>query len=132
MLEEIKAADKPLTPIQQTWLNHLNACDAQGGSSAAYARAHGLSIAALYAARKDLVHRGVYKSAGVRRQRLAAQCAPAPMTFVPVQLSKTTRAPRSACPLRVVLSNGLIIEVDEDAEPGRCAALVSALNGVAR
>ena len=38
MLEEIKAADKPLPRVQQTWLNHLKACDAQGGSSAAYAR----------------------------------------------------------------------------------------------
>jgi hypothetical protein len=33
--------------------------------------------------------------------------------------------------LRVVLANGLVIEVPEHTEPVRCHVLVSALNGVA-
>ena len=126
MTGDVTSANKPLTRGQKTWLTHLRACDAQGCSSVAYAREHGLSLPALYAARKDLTHRGVFKAVQVRRRR----SSPAPVTLVPVQVREATAPPSAGCVLRVVLSNGMVIEVPEHAEPGRCRALVSALSGV--
>jgi len=128
MTGDVRSADKPLTENQQTWLNHLRACEAQGCSSVAYAREHGVSLPALYAARKELTHRGVFKAVEVRRRKSSS----APVTLVPVQVREATAPPRAGCVLRVVLCNGLVIEVPEHAEPGRCSALVSALSGVAR
>ena len=132
MSTSINAADKPLTPNQQTWLDHLNSCERDGCSSVDYAREHGLSIAALYAARKDLTLRGVFNTASVARRRSTPRPSSAPVTLVPVKVNQSVAAPPPACLLRVVLPNGLVIEVPQDAEPGRCAGLVSALSGVAR
>ena len=135
MTENAGGASSALTPGQQVWLAHIHACDAQGCSSVGYARANGLSVGALYAARKDLVHRGAYRSGrpGRARSRAASHSS---VTLVPVQLRGP--APRAVpiqsagCVLRVVLPNGVAIEVPEAIEPSRCQALVSALSGVWR
>ena len=132
MAQNMSAANKPLTPSQLIWLNHLKACEAQGCSSVAYAREHGLSLPALYAARKDLTHRGVFRTGRTRRSAVSDT----PLTLVPVQVHDSAPvsmlSPNAGCVLRVVLPNGVVIEVPEQAEPGRCQALVSALSGVPR
>jgi len=126
MSEKASGANKALTAEQRAWLDHLNRCEAQRCSSVSYAREHGLSIAALYAARKDLRQRGAFRPARVSATRPSQE----PVTLVPVQLrSPATSGP---CVLRVVLPNGVVIEVPEQAEPGRCQALAVALSGMAR
>ncbi|MFT5392876.1 MAG: hypothetical protein ACI8PT_003074 [Gammaproteobacteria bacterium] len=77
-----------------------------------YARAHGLSVAALYPARKDVTHRGVYNAVGERRQAPSS----APVKLVPVRVREAMAVPSAGCVLRVVLANGLVIEVPEHAE----------------
>ena len=132
MTEKVSAVDKPLTSRQQVWLEHLRACDARGCSSVAYAREHGLSLPALYAARKDLTHRGVFRPGRSGRSAVSNT----PVTLVPVQVHDASPVsmspPNAGCVLRVVLPNGVVIEVPEQTEPGRCQALVSALSGVSR
>jgi len=125
MSHSVRGVKKSLTPVQRDWLNHLKACEAQGCSSVVYARSHGLSVTALYAARTELTQRGAFSPV---RPSGGSGVTPAPVTFVPVEL-RTTPAVQV---LRVVLPNGVVIEVPEQAEPSRCGALVAALCGVAR
>lgn len=47
-----------LTERQQYWLNHLRACDRSGQTTIDYAREHGVSVRAMYSARKALVKKG--------------------------------------------------------------------------
>ena len=49
----------PLTSGQRQWLHHLRACEAEGQTTVAYAKAHGLKVSSLYTARKALVEMGV-------------------------------------------------------------------------
>ena len=117
------AATKPLTDRQQSWLKHINACRAEGGSMRAYARAHGLSVAALYTAQHDLIRRGALK-----RSDASDRAA----TFVPVRVHSPVSTPVPIPMMRIVLPNGVVIEVPEHAELARCQILVAALMGVQR
>jgi len=42
-----KANGYTLTKHQRYWLNHIQACEAAGKSTAAYAREHGLEVKAM-------------------------------------------------------------------------------------
>ncbi len=53
---------RPLTERQQFWQEHLRRCEAQGLKLKAYALSHGLSVAAMYAAKRDIGR----KLAGIR------------------------------------------------------------------
>lgn len=48
-----------LTERQRFWLRHLRACKVSGQTSIDYAKAHGLKVKSLYAARKALAEKGV-------------------------------------------------------------------------
>ena len=48
-----------LTPGQQEWRRHLEACARSGETVRAYAKRHGFSDQAMYQASKDLRQRGV-------------------------------------------------------------------------
>lgn len=128
MAQSASSASQTLTAGQRQWLGHLRACEAQGCSSAAYAREHGLSVRALYTARKELTLRGVF-NAGRRRHRAVSQ---SPVTLIPIQMSGSapvsTSSVNAGCVLRVLLPTGVVIEVPEQTEPGRCQALVAALS----
>lgn len=94
-------------PREQFWLGHIRACRKQALSLSGYAKAHGLSLSALYTAHATLKRRGVL------------DCAPASApTFVPVRL-----APAGAA-YRVHLPNGVVVEVPASHEPGACAAVL--------
>jgi len=83
------------TPRQRFWLEHLEACRAQGGSLKAYALAHDLSPSALYAAKSDLK----------RRSALSASTLPVPAPkLLPVHIS------RGAPMFRVLLPNGAVLD----------------------
>ena len=47
-----------LTERQRFWLRHRRACETAGQTSIEYAKAHGLKVKALYAARKALAEKG--------------------------------------------------------------------------
>ena len=129
---------KGLTAAQQVWLEHLQRCEAQGCSSVAYARAQGLSVKALYAARRVLTELGAFQARRGNRPRPG----PASVTLVPVRVAPAMgpcemrpvalRAPEAGAAVRVLLPNGVILEVPESASPERCQALAGALVGVGR
>ena len=123
MTNRSPAATKPLTERQQSWLKHINACRAEGGSMRAYARAHGLSVAALYTAQHDLIRRGALK-----RSDASDRAA----TFVPVRVHSPVSTPVPTAMMRIVLPNGVVLEVPEHADPTRCQALAAALSGAPR
>jgi hypothetical protein len=108
------SSSKSLTPRQREWLGHLHAWRQQGGSLKAYALAHELSISALYTARQSLTRRGVWQGG---RQDEALDTP----KLVPVRVRSTPTAPPM---LRVVLPNGVVVEVPEQADVAWCRALL--------
>ena len=107
-MEKQSALGAAVTPRQRFWREHLNACREQGLSLKAYARAHDLSVSALYTA----------NSALKRRTLSTKRTAPAPK-LVPVRL-----APASSM-VRVLLPNGLVVELPESIDPERARALLA-------
>jgi len=101
-----------LTRNQRAWLEHLKAWRTAGGTLKAYAAAHDLSATALYTARRLLTSRGVWPT--------TADTASTP-TFVPLRVRP------SAAPLRIVLPDGIVLEVGAHCDVSQCAALVAAL-----
>jgi hypothetical protein len=79
-----------LTERQQFWLEHLRACAKANQTTKDYAQAHGLSVRAMYTARKHLAQRGISKStttAPFARVRVAPS---PPTTQWRIQLSNGT------------------------------------------
>jgi hypothetical protein len=79
-----------LTERQQFWLEHLRACTNANQTTKDYAQAHGLSVKAMYTARKHLAQRGNSKStttAPFARVRVAPS---PPTTQWRIQLSNGT------------------------------------------
>ena len=107
-MEKRSALGAPRTARQRFWLEHLNACREQGVSLKDYARAHDLSVVALYAAKSALKRRGTSTPPAV----------PAPK-LVPVRLAP------AASMVRVLLPNGVVVELPESIDPQRCQALLA-------
>ena len=104
------------TPRQRFWLEHLEAYRVQGGSLKAYALAHDLSPAALYAAKSDLK----------RRRALPASTLPVPAPkLLPVHIV------HSAPMFRVLLPNGVVVEVPEYADGPCCRELLACASALA-
>jgi hypothetical protein len=104
------------TPRQRFWLEHLEACQTQGSSLKAYALAHDLSPAALYAAKSDLKRRGA----------LPASTLPVPAPkLLPVHITRT--APM----FRVLLPNGVVVEVPQYADGPCCRELLGCASALA-
>jgi hypothetical protein len=104
------------TPRQRFWLEHLEAYRVQGGSLKAYALAHDLSPAALYAAKSDLK----------RRRALPASTLPVPTPkLLPVHIV------RSAPMFRVLLPNGVVVEVPQYADGPCCRELLGCASALA-
>lgn len=79
-----------LTERQQFWLEHLRACAKANQTTKDYAQAHGLSVKAMYSARKDLAQRGTPKIP-INAPFARVQVAPSPSaTHWSVQLSNGT------------------------------------------
>ena len=98
------------SPRQRFWLEHLEACRAQDVSLKAYALAHDLSPGALYAAKSDLKRRGA----------LPASTLPVPAPrLLPVNIA------RGAPMFRVLLPNGVVVEVPERADGPCCRELLA-------
>lgn len=79
-----------LTERQQFWLGHLRACAKANLTTKDYAQAHGLSVKAMYSARKDLAQRGTPKTP-ITAPFARVQVAPStPTTQWSVQLPNGT------------------------------------------
>jgi len=70
-------ADAAPTERQRYWLQHLQACEASGQTTIDYARAHGIKVRSLYAARKALAEKGQLPPAPSRFQRVRVAHDPA-------------------------------------------------------
>jgi hypothetical protein len=90
--------ESSLTPRQRFWLEHLRRCTELGQPLSAYAAEHGLSLCALYEAKRCLRRRGLWPAAASGR-------------FVRVQLSpETTKAALNSV-YRISLPNRVVVEV---------------------
>jgi hypothetical protein len=105
MTANIKTGARPLTRLQQQWLTHLQRAEAQQQSVAEYARANGLDADAMHRWRSQLKQRGVVVVSTQPASFVRAEVKSLP----PVSMS--TNAPM----LRVVLSNGIVLEVPHSA-----------------
>ena len=92
---------------QQFWLDHLRAWQVQDTSLRAYAAANGLSSSSLYRAHRRLKRRGLPSGS-----KLAA----------PVFVSVRVAPPAAAC--RVLLPNGVVVEIPEHTERAMCATVL--------
>ena len=75
----------PLTSGQRQWLHHLRACEAEGQTTVAYAKAHGLKVSSLYTARKALVEMGVLPHPAAHRFQRAQVLSRPAQTPAPAQ-----------------------------------------------
>jgi len=107
-MEKRSALGAARTPRQRFWLEHLNACREQGLSLKAYARNHNLSVSALYTA----------NSALKRRALSTERTGPAPK-LLPVRLAAGPSM------IRVLLPNGVVVELAESIDPERVQALLA-------
>ena len=122
-MSEDSAASSPLTPCQRQWLEHLETWQAQEELSLKeYARTRGLSVSALYTAKRWFKSRGIWRG----RERGARKRSRPRLNVVPVRVSPVA-APIMSSSVRVHLPNGIVLEVPEHAEPARCRALIGAL-----
>ena len=83
-----------LTESQKTWKAHLDAAAAAGMPLTQYAAAHGLSVAAMYHAKKRIEARGCTSASFVRVSE--------------------TRVERHSAPMLVRLPNGVSVSVPTD------------------
>lgn len=106
-----ETVSRGLTERQQFWQEHLRRCEVQGLMIKAYAEAHGLSVAAMYAAKRDIA-----------RKRSGAASASKSLTLVPVKTHNIggSRAPA----MRVRFPGGVEAEVSAEVAAEVSAALM--------
>ncbi|MBF0098514.1 MAG: hypothetical protein HQM04_15305 [Magnetococcales bacterium] len=79
---------------QQFWLEHWQRCQAASGTIKAYAETHGLSLAAMYWWRRELIDRGMLEGSPrrARFKKLIVSSDPTPTPF------------------RILFPNGAVVE----------------------
>lgn len=112
---------RPLTERQQFWQEHLRRCEAQGMKLKAYALSHGLSVAAMYAAKRD-----------IGRKLGGGPAAPAAQSLTLVPVVAHTMGTCSSSAMRVHFPGGVQAEVSADAAGEVSAALMRAVLDSAR
>ena len=92
-------ADIGLTPIQQFWLGHVEACEASGVSMKSYAERHGLKLRSFYCWGRQLKKRG-----------LLGEGRPRPLTASLVPVDVTPRSEPTLTLTRITFASGIVIE----------------------
>jgi len=100
-MAKARSARSGLTARDRFWLEHLRRVEREGIGSKAYARERGLSVHALYQARKRLIGLGAWP------ERRVAPAA-APPVFTPVRVVEAPVAETAA--FRVRLAGGGVLE----------------------
>ena len=90
---------KPLTQIQEGWLDHVNKAAEQKLSMSAYAKQNNLPLKAFYNARSFLMKKGILPS--ISNPPLAT------LTVTP------ERRPELTTSCRITLCNGIIIDLND-------------------
>ena len=88
---------KPLTKIQQGWLDHVNEAAKQKLSMSAYAKQHNLALKAFYNARSSLIQRGILPPITSNR-------------LIPVTVTSSP-TPKATTSCRITLCNGVLVEL---------------------
>ena len=96
-----RGARRELTARERFWLGHLRRIEAQGIETKAYGVKRGISVHALYQARKQLVALGAWPE-----RKSPARTASAPV-FAPVRI---VDVPEAAMAGRVRLASGAVVE----------------------
>jgi hypothetical protein len=109
---------RELTEREAFWLAHLRRIESAGIATKAYAARRGLSVHALYQARKQLVRLGAWP------ERRRSEAAP---TFAPVRVIDTPVASVPACRLR--FADGSVLEWSAAPAPEALAALLERVGG---
>lgn len=112
-MEEESEVAVARTERQRFWLAHLKACEEQQVSLKAYACEHELSVSALYAARSAMKQRASTSKPQPRSVK---------STLVPVRVA----SPPSI--VRVLLPNGIVVDVSESIEPARLSPLLASVS----
>ena len=112
-----KATASRLTERQAYWLQHLRACEAAGTTTSAYAKKHGLSVHALYQARKEFR----------RRETLASSPKRSSVSFARVQAAPAESRERSWW---IRFPNGAVIELEAPREPEDQLQLLQSVAGL--
>lgn len=97
-----------LTERQRHWLSQCRAWEGSGKTAKAYAASEGLSVSALYAARRDLRQRGVWNGSVGR-------------TKVSFRRVAVSRPSRSSSVWRIRLANGALLEWEVPEDPKQLA-----------
>ena len=97
-----------LTERDHFWLGHLERQAAGAETSKAYAGREGVSIYALYQARKRLVSLGAWPASAVTRKRVRSSSSASAPLFTRVAVSASAPSVAAACRLR--LASGAVIE----------------------
>ena len=100
---EAKMTKTGLTERQRYWLEHFRRCESQAMGLSDYARAHQLSVDAMYNAKSKLKLRGAYEAAHAVTQ------APRFVRVDVAQGAAASRASSTAC--RVHFANGAMVEL---------------------
>lgn len=103
-----------LTPTQQFWLGHVEACEAAGVSMKGYAERHGLNLQNFYCWKGQLKKRGLLSSTPPSTEDTAIL----PVAFV--------ASPEPKPSARVSLTNGITIEVPPGVSPEALVRLIGA------
>ena len=112
------AQRRELTERERYWRGHLRRIEATGVATKAYGQRHGLSVDALYQARKQLVALGAWPE---RKEPVVA----APV-FTPLRVLD---APAAGFACRVRLADGTVLEWSAAPAPEVLAALLEQLGG---
>ena len=111
-----KKRSSVLTPRQQEWRHHLEACARSGETMRGYAKRLELSESAMYQAAKDLRRRGVFPKSARSRSKATLS------SFVKV--SAAVSGPSSGA-WRARLPNGIVLEGSEGLGPKLLEALAA-------
>jgi hypothetical protein len=111
-MAKTRAKHRALTERERYWLGHLRRIEQTGVATKAYGQRRGLSVGALYQARKQLVRLGAWP------ERPSSSAAP---TFAPVRVIEAPPAP-AAC--RLALASGAVLEWSAAPAPEVLAALL--------
>jgi len=126
-----------LTVCQQSWLEHVQACEKSEGTAKDYADEHGLSVSGFYNARSVLKKKGAWSEGDVEPVSPASSEPAEPATTFHRVIVKTTprdEAPvlspsqpsQSDTPCRVHLPNGVMLEVMTGTNAVALAAVIEA------
>ncbi len=113
-----KAKRRELTERERYWRGHLRRIEATGVGTKAYGQRHGLSVGALYQARRQLVALGAWPE-----REESAVAAP---VFTPLRVID---APAAGVACRVRLADGTVLEWSAAPEPAVLATLLERIGG---